>query len=254
MIKLYKLIIAYDGTDFLGWQEQDNLPTICNELKRSFRSVFKDEISIVGASRTDGGVHAEGQVARIRTKLDIDPEKLKIVWNRRINEAIVIKDIERCDESFHPQKNVLEKKYIYKIFTQKPFPTIQRFGLYYDYPIDIKKLRDALNVFVGTHDFRSFCTGHDMKSTIRKINKIDIEEFQEPNGAGEITGIKIIFYGESFLRYMIRRIVGACVEVSSKKNTTIDILIKALAQKSPQQSLENAPAKGLTLDSIKYRN
>lgn len=247
---LYKVIIAYEGTNYYGWQEQEDVPTVCGTLKNSFKETFNQDISIVGASRTDAGVHAHGQVARIRTTLRIDPDHLATIWNRTLPEDIVIRSIHIVDETFHPQNNVEEKTYVYKVFTKKPLPTHQRFGLFYDFPVNMEKLHDALQLFVGTHDFRSFCTGYDMKSTIRTINSITLKQFNYD----EHEGFDIIFKGESFLRYMIRRLVGASLEISSKNHLNLAILEKALAEKNPQQSLKTAEPKGLMLYSITYKD
>lgn len=245
----YLLVVAYDGTNYQGWQEQKDAPTIAGMLKKSFKNIFKQEISIAGASRTDAGVHAKSQVARIKTVLALDPEQMRTVWNRELPEDIVIQSIKAVNEQFHPQHNVLQKTYTYKILTQKPSPFIQRYGLFYEYSINLDKLKRALKLFIGTHDFRSFCTGYEMDSTIRTIDSISVKKFKN-NGQGFI----ITFKGKSFLRYMIRRIVGACLEISSKKHKKLTILKKALAEKNPEQHLMTAPAKGLTLETIMYKD
>lgn len=245
----YKIIVSYEGTNYQGWQEQKDVPSVCGTLKESFSSVFKQELSIVGASRTDAGVHAFGQVARLRTPLLLSPEHLKNVWHRALPDDIVIRDIILTDDSFHPQRDVAYKTYRYRVFTTKPSIIAQRFGFHYDYLIDQQKLYDTCQVFVGTHDFRSFCTGYEMNSTIRTINSITVEPFRSEDG----NGFDIVFQGESFLRYMIRRLVGACLEISSKKHESIATLKKALAEKNPQQTLPTAPAKGLMLMHIEYK-
>lgn len=242
----YKLIIAYDGTNYQGWQQQNNGPTICGELKKTFKSIFKKDISIVGASRTDAGVHADFQVARIRTELNIDPEHLKKVWNRGLSRSILIKVLEKISEDFHPQRNVKQKTYKYKVFKEIPSPFVQRYGLFYDYSVDIKKLKKSLKFFVGEHDFRSFCTGYEMDSTIRSIDSIKVRNLKKENA------FEIVFKGKSFLRYMIRRIAGACLEVASNRKLDITVLKVALDEKSPQQNLPTAPSKGLMLCKIDY--
>ncbi|OGB83628.1 tRNA pseudouridine(38-40) synthase TruA [candidate division TM6 bacterium RIFCSPHIGHO2_12_FULL_32_22] len=242
----YKLIIAYDGTNYQGWQEQKSGSTIAGTLKNIFKHVFQKDISMVGASRTDAGVHANHQVARIKTDLKINATQLKNAWSRGIPEDILIKSLTKTTTSFHPQKNVKQKTYVYKIFLQKPSPFVQRYGYYLDFEIDIKKLKNALKVFVGKHDFRSFCTGYEMDSTIRTIDSITVRNIKSEKA------LEVIIKGESFLRYMIRRIVGAAIEVASRKKLDEEVLIKALKEKNPQQRLPTAPAKGLTLFKIEY--
>lgn len=241
--------VSYDGTDYFGWQEQPDKITVCGVLKNRFERVFKIPVSIVAASRTDAGVHAQGQVVRTRTELDLDAKQLKEVLSRVLPEDIVLHDVQRVDTSFHPQRNIQEKIYRYRIFTMRPSVFEQRFGYYYNYGMDEQKLLDALQVFVGTHDFRSFCTGYEMKSTVRTINAITIESFS----TATTKGYDIFFIGESFLKYMIRRLVGAAIETSTRQGLTIENLQSVLAQKNPEQSLPTAPAKGLTLLSIEYK-
>ena len=244
----YKLVISYDGTGYQGWQEQKHSSlTIAGTLKNSFVSVFKKDISIVAASRTDAGVHAKFQVARIRTTLNIATKQLLSVWNRSLPGDILIKSLKKTSTDFHPQRNVKQKTYVYKIFLKRPEPFISRYGYFFDYPLDIKKLKEALQIFVGKHDFRSFCTGYEMGSTTRKIDSIVLRQNKKENS------IQIIIKGESFLRYMIRRIVGACLEAASRKNLSIEYLQKALKEKNPKQTLPNAPSKGLTLSKIEYK-
>lgn len=244
----YKVILEYDGSDYFGFQDQRDVKSVCGELKKGFLHAFKTDCSIAGASRTDAGVHAKGQVLRVYTQLDIDPELLKELWNRVLPGDIRILEVEPCNSDFHPQHNVLEKTYVYKVFLNtKPSILNQRFGYFYEYKIDIEKLENALKVFIGSHDFRSFCTGTDMESTIRTINSIEIKWIQKD------LEFDIVFKGESFLRYMIRRIVGASLETASKKKAKVEDLKKALESKNPAQCFWTAQGKGLTLYEIKYK-
>lgn len=244
----FKLTIAYDGTDFHGWQEQDtHLPTIVSTLRTSFAYAFQQELQfLVGASRTDTGVHALGQVARIKIPFQINPEQLMAVWNRVLPNSITITNIEPVDASFHPQHNVNNKTYWYHLFHQRPLPFVARYGWFYDRHIDLEKLKKALAVFVGTHDFRSFVTGDDRDSTIRTITSIDVE------WAPEFGAHRIVVQGPSFLRYMIRRIVGASVQIASSKKASVHSLEQILQSKNPRQDLLTAPAQGLILKEINY--
>lgn len=242
----YKLIIAYDGTDYLGWQEQAEGATIVGTLNKAFKTVFRHECTISGASRTDAGVHALGQVARLQTMLPLPAERLQEALNNCLPGDIVIRSATLAAADYNPLDNVLEKTYHYHVFTERPLPMAQRYGWYYDYPLDIDKLSDCLQVFVGTHDFRSFCTGYDMKSTIRTINSISV------SWNGSLGAYRITVRGPGFLRYMIRRIVGAGIEVASRKNYSANTLKQALMRKDPHQLLPCAPAKGLTLHEIAY--
>jgi len=247
-LKRYKLIIAYDGTDYNGWQQQPNAPTIEDTLKKRFYAAFQTPVKILGASRTDSGVHALGQVASCTTELDIEPEKLRKAWNNVLPPSIVIRKLTDVPEDFHPHKDVGYKIYYYHFFLQRPLPFVQRYGTYLWKQIDLEKLEKILQVFVGTHDFRSFCTGDDMgNNTVRTIESANIEYLDN------FKAYRIAIKGPSFLRYMIRRIVGACFEVASKEDMSIDVLQKALAEKDPCQLLPTSPAKGLLMYTIKYK-
>ncbi len=247
----YKLVIAYDGTDYCGWQEQKDKPSITGILKKAFNSIFGKEISIVGASRTDAGVHALGQVALGRTDLVAIPaERLKRAWNNVLPAHIVIRSLDQAVPSFHPFYNVEQKTYHYHFFLNRPLPFLSRYGWYYPYPIDGAMLKNALNFFIGTHNFVSFRSSEDRREdTVRTIDSISvtyIERFEM---------YRITIKGQKFLRHMIRRIVGASMAVASVKNkASLDLLQEIMAAQNPNHFLPNAPANGLLLYNIAYNN
>ncbi len=243
---VYKLIIAYDGSDYSGWQAQPNKPTVAGTLQDRFKDVFKNEITLIGASRTDTGVHALGQVASFSLDRSIPEDRLLWAWNNSLPQDIVIRSLTAAPADFHPRALVEEKTYYYHFFEERPLPFVARFG-YYTGPIDKEKLLQGLQVFVGTHDFRSFCTGYQAESTIRTINSIELV-YSKRFGA-----YSIIVKGPGFLRYMIRRIVGACLDVASAKGVSQETLLNALAAKSPQQHFCVAPPSGLMLYEIHYK-
>lgn len=248
MKKAYKIIISYDGTNYQGWQEQKNAPTIAGTLKKTFNHVFKKEMSLVGASRTDGGVHALGQVARFWTDVRATPEQLHAAWSNKLPEDIVLVSLEESPIGFHPQHNVYQKTYFYHITFKRPTPLAHRSVWFYPYAVNIEKLQKCLQVFVGTHDFRSFCSGHDSHNgTIRTIDEAYVMYLPE------LDMYRIVIKGPSFLRYMIRRIVGASIEVASRDFLPVEHLSTILKEKNPQQILPNAPAKGLMLYKIDYK-
>jgi tRNA pseudouridine38-40 synthase len=243
----YTCIVSYDGTDYFGWQWQPNKPTVVGMLQNRFHSLFKQSIKITGASRTDASVHAYGQVAVFSTDLNIDPLKLMRVWNRALPGDIVIRELILLPQKINPLCGVEEKVYQYHFSTIQPMPFWQRYCYFINRDIDIEKCRAALQIFVGTHDFRSFCTGYEMNSTIRTIKSIDIEFVEE------YQCYRIIFKGSGFLRYMIRRIVGASLEASFRDNITIEYLQKVLAMRNARQTLLTAPGHGLCLYKITYK-
>jgi tRNA pseudouridine38-40 synthase len=243
----YKIIVAYDGTDYHGWQIQPEVTTITQVLQDKFKYAFKKDIKITGASRTDAGVHALGQVAQFMSDMSIAPDRLKWAWNNVLPEAIIIRSLEAVAPEFHPQRHVLYKTYYYHIFEQRPLPLCSRYGWYPKKTINITKLQEALQVFVGTHDFRSFCTGYEQESTVRTIHRITITYIKR------LRAYRIEITGPGFLRYMIRRIVGAAVEIAATQTRNTHELITALDQKNPEQTFLTAPAQGLVLYKIKYK-
>lgn len=246
----YKLIIAYDGTSYHGWQWQENAVSVDNVLRETFLKTFKQtEMHIVGASRTDAGVHAQGQVVRLGTHLSIDPQKLMYVFNNALPGEIVITECTRIDQEsrFHPQHDIKTKVYTYRFFLKRPEPMVQRYGYFVEYPIDTQKLVQALTVFVGTHDFRAFSKELKEKNTQRTVESVTVTP------CDKFGGYTITFTGKSFLRHMIRRMVGAAFEVARRPHRSCQELKQLLFVPQNIQNLPTAPAKGLCLESITYK-
>ncbi len=244
----YKLLVAYDGTAYQGWQAQTPMDkTIAGTLQKSFQSIFKMPMTLRGVSRTDAGVHAMGQVVRVRTDLDLDPAKIEFAWNNRLPSDIIVRQVERVPTAYRLQEGIVEKVYLYHFFTSRPTPFQSRYGWYVQYPVDLEKLQKCLQLLVGTHDFRSFCTGDDWDDTVRTVNSITVNQFPEKKL------VQIVVKGPRFLRYMIRRIVGACIHVASVNKLDATEIEATLLRKNPEHCLPNAPAQGLMLYKIKYQ-
>lgn len=243
----YKIIIAYNGSNFCGWQVQKNGATISSTLEDTFKTVFGSSIKLVGASRTDAGVHALGQVAVFSTDKIIPKQNLLTAWNNALHEQITIQEIEQISSQFHPQYDVKQKTYWYHIFTKRPTPFFKPFGVYVDHEINIERLQQALQLFEGTHDFRSFCSNKDDRCTIRTIDSISLEYHKE------IDSYRITVKGKGFLHHMIRRIVGATLHIATYPQVSLNTIHHALAHPNAQQTLPNAPAQGLTLAHIAYK-
>ena len=247
-MKQYKLSIAYDGTDYSGWLQQKDRPSIVQTLEDTFKKVFGKSITLLGASKTDAGVHALGQVAIFKTDLAIDPQTMCWAWNNILPPDMHIKSLTH-DEQFHPHYNVVNKTYYYHVFIERPLPFVQRYGHYHKPSFDEQKLRNALQVFIGSHDFRAFSTDEPSeKDTVRTIDAITVEFFKRFNA------YRIAVTGEKFLRHMVRRIVGAALAVASRDDMSVDLIKQVLASKDPNNVLPTAPAKGLLLYKIVYRS
>lgn len=244
----YKLIIAYDGTNYAGWQVQKDHKTIAQTLQDTFAHTFNTDVPIIGVSRTDAGVHALGQVATFRTETALpDNTTLAWAWNNMLPTDIHIRSVQRVELDHNPFLNIAEKTYHYHFFTKRPLPFVARYGWHIAQPLDMQKLRDALQVFVGTHDFRSFATGDEREDTVRTVNTISLEHFKRYGT------YRIVVRGQKFLHHMVRRMVGAAVDIARKEHLDVDYLKMVLMQKDPRQALYNAPARGLLLKNIRYK-
>ena len=151
-MKQYKLVIAYDGTAYAGWIQQKDYPSIVQTLQDTFAHVFKKGISLLGASKTDAGVHALGQVAVFETDIDVEMQQMLFAWNNVLPSSILIRSLEH-DDLFHPHYYVKRKLYYYHFFTQRPLPFIARYGEYVGHLFDETRFNEALQLFVGEHDF-----------------------------------------------------------------------------------------------------
>ena len=243
----YKLTIAYDGTDYFGWQEQKDKPSISQVLIKAFDFVFERDVLLLGASRTDAGVHAMGQVARCKTNLAIDSQTLRWAWNNVLPADIMIRSLKLVNPSFHPYYNVQQKIYYYHFFLDRPLPFVQRYGWYYPYKINFDILHKALQFFTGIHDFRAFRSAEDFRNeSVRTIDSITLTYFKRYNI------YRITTRGQKFMRHMIRRIVGASLAVAAKQNGSVDMIKEIMEARDPNHPLPNAPAKGLLLYNIRY--
>lgn len=245
---VYRIVVAYDGTGYHGWQVQPNATTVSQVLTDAFFSVFSQQAFILGASRTDKGVHALGQVAIVQAPIEVSLPVLLRAWSKALPPDITIRGIEKLDGLVHPHDGVIQKTYAYYFFTQRPMPFVARYGWYIHRKVDLDILKSALNIFIGTHDFRSFCTGDDLLDTVRTIDSVEVLYVPEWNA------YKIKIKGKSFLRYMVRRIVGACLEVASREHLSLDDIVCVLRQTNPCHTLPNAPSKGLVLEKITYED
>lgn len=244
----YKIIVSYDGTAYHGWQAQPNKATIAGTLEQTFKKIFASDISVFGASRTDAGVHARGQVAVFSTDINLPSHRMLFAWNNMLPDDIVITSLELAGDDFHPHYNVKQKTYRYLVYCKRPSPFDARYGWYYYRKLNIDRFKAALAQFLGTHDFRSFCTIEDIviENTVRTIDSIDVLYDTD------LDAYRIEIKGEKFLRYMIRRMIGAAVKIGSDEKVPVAIIAQTLQKKDPSHTLPNAPACGLTLMNIEY--
>ena len=244
-MKRIKLTIAYDGTNYCGWQIQPNGITIEEVLNKALTKMLGEEIIIIGASRTDSGVHAMGNVAVFDTETTIPAEKIAVALNQRLPDDIVITKSEEVSLDFHPRYCNCSKTYEYHIInTRIPIPTKRLTNYFVSYVLDIDNMRQAASYLVGEHDFVSFCNVRtDVENTVRTITALDILT----NG-NEIT---IRITGNGFLYNMVRIIVGTLIRVGRGfyKPEKVKEILEARDRKAAGVT---APAHGLMLVEIKY--
>lgn len=245
----YKLVISYDGTNYCGWQVQQTQRSIAQTMQDIFADVFDGSIKLTGASRTDAGVHALGQVATFSTDLEIHPRKMLFGWNNKLPRDIRILELQEVAAHFHPYRAKTQKTYWYHFFTQPPLPFVARYGWHVHQAVDLEKLQQCLKIFVGTHDFKAFATCGDsvVKTTIRTIDSISLEYIPEWQV------YRIIVVGPGFLQHMIRRIVGACITAATKKRLSVEYLCDVLTNNNSHAVLPTAPARGLMLYKVEYK-
>ena len=248
----YKLIVAYDGTAYQGWQVQPTAPTVAGTLAQTFKNVFNHDAVILGASRTDAGVHALGQVVRVRTALNIDITRLREGWNNGLPNDIVICDVQPVT-TFHPHIGVEQKTYWYHLFLQRPLPHLTRYGWFAPQitaQFECERFTEALQAFVGTHNFTAFSRiENEEKDPMRTVDAITVESFPE-HGA-----VRVAISGKTFLQYQIRRMIGAALRVTPDSGVTPAVLRDLLQspRQLPAASLK-ASAQGLCLHHITYRD
>ena len=244
-MKRIKLTIAYDGTNYCGWQIQPNGITIEEILNKALSEMTGEEILVIGASRTDSGVHAMGNVAVFDTDTTIPAEKIAVALNQRLPDDIVITKSEEVPLDFHPRYCNCSKTYEYHIInTRIPIPTKRLTNYFVSYVLDIDKMRQAASYLVGEHDFVSFCNVRtDVENTVRTITALDIIT----NG-NEIT---IRITGNGFLYNMVRIIVGTLIRVG-RGFYEPEKVKEILEAKDRKAAGVTAPAHGLVLVEIKY--
>lgn len=233
----YVLKFSYDGSKYHGFQRQKNAKNVQGEIEKVLTDIFKEEILIKGAGRTDAKVHAINQCAHFETSSKI--KHLKRKMNKNL-EYIKIKRVNVINNDFHARYSVKEKIYIYKLSLDK-YDDRNYYGYYYG-NIDVKRMQKTAKLFVGTHNFKNFVAGYrdNYESTISKVKVYKIGK-----------RIYFVFKGHGFYRYMVRNLVGALIEIGQGKVSYNDIF-NMLENFNIEKVLPTAKAEGLYLKKIKY--
>ncbi|MFR2836478.1 MAG: tRNA pseudouridine(38-40) synthase TruA [[Clostridium] nexile] len=244
-MKRIKLTIAYDGTNYCGWQVQPNGITVEEVVNKALKKLTGEDIQVIGASRTDSGVHALGNVAVFDTRTTIPPERISYALNQRLPEDIVIVKSEEVAEDFHPRYCDCSKTYEYHILnTRIPIPTKRLTNYFVSYDLDVEKMRKAAGYLIGEHDFVSFCNVRtDVEDTVRTVTELEILKDGE-----EIT---IRISGNGFLYNMVRIIVGTLIRVG-RGFYEPEKVKEILEAKDRKAAGVTAPPHGLILAEIRY--
>lgn len=240
-----RLIVAYDGTNYKGWQVQPNGITIEEVLNKKLTELLGEEIVVTGASRTDSGVHSLGNVAIFDTNTRMPADKISFALNQRLPEDIVVQNSCEVPADWHPRYQNSRKTYEYRILNRTFRMPTRRFDTYfYHHPLDVEKMQKAASYLEGEHDFKSFCAvGAQVKTTVRTIYSCEVKK------DGDIITIRV--EGNGFLYNMVRIIAGTLVKVGGGELSPEQIP-KILAACDRSAAGPTAPAHGLTMIGIEY--
>jgi tRNA pseudouridine38-40 synthase len=247
-----KLTIAYDGSDFHGWQLQPGLATIQGALHDAIRQITQEPITIHGASRTDAGVHALGQVAHFKTHSTLDAQEIQRGLNALLPPTIRIVNAQEVGQDFHARWLAQGKTYRYRIYRGEVLPPFDhRRAFHYPRPLDEAAMSAAARTFEGQHDFSSFAasTGSEEDDKDRDMQRVihSSELVREP----QRDEIAYVVRGRSFLRYMVRKIVGTLIEVGQGRLAPSDIP-EIFATRDRSRSGPTVPPEGLYLVALEY--
>ncbi len=241
------LTVAYDGTNYHGWQIQPNGITIESVLNQALSDLLKEEITVMGASRTDAGVHSLGNAAVFDTHTRIPAEKISYALNQRLPEDIVVQESKEVAPDFHPRHCDSIKTYEYRILNREfRDPTRRTNTYFYHHKLDAEKMQKAAQYLVGEHDFKSFCSIHAVvESTVRTVYAADVTK------DGDVICIRVT--GNGFLYNMVRIIAGTLIQAGSGAIEPGKVQ-QILEAKDRSAAGPTAPACGLTMLGIEFLN
>ena len=245
VLRVVRLTVEYDGTDYAGWQRQDALPTIQETLETALSTQLGERVVVVGAGRTDAGVHARGQVASFRTGSAIPIEGVIHGTNALLPGAIAITDAADAEPGFHARRDAKGKHYRYLVLNRRaPSPLAERFAHRVAPPLDVAAMRAAAGALPGTRDWSSFRNAGSVEgSAVRTVTRLDIER------DGEYVSVDV--EGDGFLYKMVRNLVGTLLLVG-RGRWAPEAVREALDARDRRKAGPAAPARGLTLVEVYY--
>jgi len=245
-VRHIRLVVEYDGTSLCGWQRQENGPTVQQHLEEALSKMLSHEVRVRGASRTDAGVHARGQVALFHTEKPIPLHGIRRGLNSLLPEMIAVREVDEVGEEFDPRHSASGKHYRYTILMAPTrSPALRDRAWHHPRTLDLSAMRAAASVLLGEHDFAAFRSVHcTAKTTMRRIDTIDLVEHP-----GDILTVEV--RGNAFLRNMVRIVVGTLTEVGVGRFTPAQVA-EILASRDRTRAGLTAPAHGLELVEVRY--
>lgn len=247
----FRLLIQYDGTDFHGWQVQENARTIQGELERVIGMLEDAEVKVAGSGRTDAGVHAEGQVANVHLARQFTPDRLRAAINGNLWRDIRVMQAATVPDEFHARFSAIGKTYIYRVVNAPVMsPFWRRYALHEARPLNVSRMADAARFFLGEHDWTAFSSAQaDGESRVRTISELSVDSIWDDRSQASIIQFRISSSG--FLRYMVRSIVGTLLEVGRGEKDS-DVIQTAIITRDRDLAGPTAAANGLTLLKVFY--
>jgi tRNA pseudouridine38-40 synthase len=252
--QMWKLVLAYDGTDFRGWQVQPGLPTIQGELSAAIERVCSERTLPQGSGRTDAGVHALAQVASVALESPIPAPNLLRALNRTLPASIRVLETTHAPSTFHARHSAVAKQYEYRIYRGEICPPeVARYVYDLAWPLDIAAIQQAAPLVLGTHDFSSFAAV-DPDRTVRMAADPDIDNVRTLTHSSWREEGNMLLYtvrGGGFLHHMVRNLVGTFLEIGRGQRRAAD-LPALIASRNRMAAGATAPARGLFLHSVSY--
>lgn len=239
-----KCIVRYDGSKFYGFQIQNTKRTIQGEIQKALKNITQEEITIHASGRTDAKVHAKGQVFHFDTNKEMPLERWKMAINHFMPNDIYIVSCKYVSDDFHSRYSAVQKEYRYYLSTNEYDPFQTNYIYQYCRPLDVALMNEAAQIFVGEHDFASYCTLDPYGNTIRTLYSFSVEE------KDGIVEFRVV--GNGFKRYMVRHLVGALIQIGAHR-FSIEEAKNRLDSKGKKHILYKAKPQGLYLYKVDYK-
>jgi tRNA pseudouridine38-40 synthase len=247
MLRNVQMIVAYDGTDFHGWQRQGELRTVQAHMEHVLARVLRHPVDLIASGRTDAGVHAAGLVVNFRTSSELPPDRLRLAIDSRLDADVALVQVRDVPAGFHATRSALSKLYRYRIYHAPQRPVcahLHRYVLHYFRPLELEPMLRAARLLIGTHDFKAMASGGVVKSSyVRTVLSLDLYRVGEE--------IRVDVRGDGFLYNQVRNMVGTLLEVG-RGHWQADCISEILASRDRSRAGPTAPARGLCLMWVEY--